>query len=450
VSTAEDLLVDSRFGLVTELVPQRGKPGLPPAWVGCSARVADTASAGIAPTDRYGFGAALADPAKARGAALGEAVERYCGNLVPAGLPVRSYRQWREAGVDAVDPGTLALYSARQYRTPGFPFVPFTEDLEVAWVPGADLGTGAEVMVPASVAYLNYFRGEHAHEPPTNALSYAGIAAGRTAEEARRGALEELFERDASALWWSSGAAASFLTDGERVTDSFADPGAGRREIRLYRVPAQFAAPVLAAFVGDADRGMIAFGTACRADPVEAATKAVVEAFAVLELTTELVEPDSELWHAVASGSLGTHVFKPWRADRAYRREFRDDYRDLVDLPAVAQLYLDPEMRGEPLDRLRSSSPSTRFGEIPVASEDYVAELTTAGFRAIAVDLTTSDIRAAGLHVERVVVPGLYGNAPAAFPLLGGNRLYTEPVRRGWVDGPLTDDSLFPYPIPLA
>jgi ribosomal protein S12 methylthiotransferase accessory factor len=52
--------------------------------------------------------------------------------------------------------------------------------------------------------------------------------------------------------------------------------------------------------------------------------------------------------------------------------------------------------------------------------------------------------------VVRVVVPGLYGNSPPAFPLHGGRRLYTEPVAQGWVDRPLTDQDLNRPPIPLA
>ncbi|RZQ64721.1 YcaO-like family protein [Amycolatopsis suaedae] len=434
----EDLLVDPRFGLVTELVTRPRQPGLPPAWVGCSAKVADTTRAGLSEVDRYGFGAALGDPAVARAAALGEAIERYCGNLVPDRLPLRSYRELRAAGVAAVDPAELALYSPRQYATPGFPFVPFTPDLEVAWTRGTDLRTGEEVWVPASLVYLNYFRGAHVAEPPTHALSYSGIATGPTPEAARQSALQELLERDASTLWWAGGGPADAVLDADAVTGQFADPAAPERTIRLFRIPSEFGAPVLAAFVTDhPGRDLIAFGTACRTTARAAAVKATVEAFAVLELTVELTEPDSELWRAVDGGSLGGHVFKPWRADRAYRQDFADDLRDLVDLPAVAQLYLDPAMRGEPLDRLRATEPAVPFAAIPDAPP-LVEALTRAGLRAVAVDLTTPDVRAAGLHVTRVVVPGLYGNAPAAFPYLGGSRL------------PVAEDDVFPYPIPLA
>jgi ribosomal protein S12 methylthiotransferase accessory factor len=449
--TPEQLLVDPRFGIVTELLTHTRKAGLPAAWAGCSARVADSARSLGVPTDRYGFGAALGDPVRARGAALGEAVERYCGNLVPGDLPVSSYSALRARGVDALAPADFALYSDRQYATPGFPFVPFTDDLDIAWTRGADLATGDPVLVPASLVYLNFHRGGYATQPPTNALSYAGIATGGTVEEARRSALEELFERDASTLWWASGAPATRIADAERVTDAFADPATDRCEIRLFHVPGEFAVPVLAAFITDAGRDLIAFGTACRADPVEAATKAVVEAFAVLELTAELVDEHSELWQAMGAGMLGEHVFKPYRADRAYRQDFRDDLRDLVDLPAVAQLYLDPAMRGVPLDRLRAAEPAASLDTLPHCTpEDYVPMLSASGLRAVAVDVTTSDVAAAGLHVVRVVVPGLYGNAPAAFPYRGGQRLYRVPVEQGWVSGPLTEDRLVRDPVPLA
>jgi ribosomal protein S12 methylthiotransferase accessory factor len=68
----------------------------------------------------------------------------------------------------------------------------------------------------------------------------------------------------------------------------------------------------------------------------------------------------------------------------------------------------------------------------------------------VTVDLTTPDVRAAGLRVVRVLVPGLYCNAPAACPFLGGERLYREPVARQWVPGPLTEGQLVRDPLPFS
>ena len=419
--TAEDLLVDPRLGVVTSLTRQPVAPGMPLAWVAYGATVARTAGF---TADRFGFGASLGDPDRARRAALGEAIERYCGNAVPTGLPLSTFD---ELGVDAVDPEGLALYSPRQYASVGFPFVPFTRDLPVSWVPGRDLRSGAEVLVPLSLAYLDTNR-PSLRQPPTNALCYAGIATGETREQAERFALEELLERDASTVWWHSDAHALLVADAEGIVSLLDDPCADQRTVRLLVIPSEFGVPVLGAFVEDHAEGLIAFGTACRSDPREAATKALVEAFGLLQVTRQLASPESDIWRAVRLGEIGAHTFKPFRADRSYADAFRSDYRDLVDLPAVAQLYLDPRMQGEPLDRLRPSE-SVRFDDLPVGSGDL--EL-----RAVSVDLTTPDVRKAGLTVVRVVVPGLYGNAPAAFPYLGGTRL--------------ADDGVVRPPIPLA
>jgi ribosomal protein S12 methylthiotransferase accessory factor len=85
-----------------------------------------------------------------------------------------------------------------------------------------------------------------------------------------------------------------------------------------------------------------------------------------------------------------------------------------------------------------------------VARDTYLERLQAAGLRAVSVDLTSPDVASAGLRVVRVLVPGLYSNAPAAFPLLGGRRLYDVPLTEGWVDAPLTEAGLVRVPIPLA
>ncbi|WP_181783561.1 YcaO-like family protein, partial [Pseudonocardia pini] len=220
------------------------------------------------------------------------------------------------------------------------------------------------------------------------------------------------------------------------------DPG---RTVRLLRIPSEFDVPVLAAFVED-PAGLVAFGSACRADPREAAAKALVEAYAMLALTAEVADPDSALWQAVARGELAAHTFRPFRADRRYLDDFRPDLRDVTDLPTLAQYYLDPRRQGAPLDRLRVG-PELALDDVPPGS-DPLPQLAAAGLPAYAVDLTTPDVRAAGLSVVRVVVPGLYGNAPAAFPHLGGDRLHRVPAEQGWIAAPTTEDTLYPYPIP--
>ena len=111
-------------------------------------------------------------------------------------------------------------------------------------------------------------------------------------------------------------------------------------------------------------------------------------------------------------------------------------------------------MNTEQLRRLREPVGCTRLHELGSLAGDarsgYLARLRARRLTAISLDLTTPDVAATGLRVARVVVPGMYHNAPAAFPLLGGTRLYTEPVARDWVRHPFTERDAIRHPLPFA
>ena len=82
----------------------------------------------------------------------------------------------------------------------------------------------------------------------------------------------------------------------------------------------------------------------------------------------------------------------------------------------------------EPLAARLSGGGDKRLEEMPVLGttrDALVTHLVDRGYHPITVDVTTPDVAQTGLSVVRVVVPGLYGNAPAAFPYLGGPRMTT-------------------------
>lgn len=415
-------LVDRRLGLVTSVERDVPPPGTLRSCAGWTAHVAATDRFAGWAADRETAGVTFAGDEAGRRAAVGEAVERYCGNAVPDVLEVSSYDDLSASGRRAVDPAGLALYSPEQYATPGFPFVPFTRDLAVAWVVGRDLADGKPTLVPASLAYLNYYRGAHAGEPPTNGQAYAGIAAGRTVADACRAALDEAVERDAVTLWWMSGAPASTV-DVPAVGHLLDDPDAAGLDVTLLRIPSPFGIPVVGAALRDRARGVLTLGTAARGSTEAAAVKALAEAVASQRLSLELLDPDCVFWRAVADGRIDPAPYRPYREDRRYRDSFRRDWRDVTDLSLHLQIYLDPRMQETHAVRLM---PSGQPLEAPPG--DLVGRLAEQSLRAVAVDLTTDDVAAAGLRVVRVVVPGLYCTAPAAFPPLGGSRLPAGPL----------------------
>lgn len=453
--TPYDRLLDPRLGIVLSLTRREHPPEMPPALVSFTAKVCDSRRLGPWQGDRVALGTAFHDPEPARRAAIGEAVERYCGNFIPAGLRRASYRDLRAAGEPALDPGELILYSEKQYAARGFPFVPFTKDLTVLWTAGADLGTGERVLVPASLAYINFFLGERAAEPRTHFVVYSGVAAGPSREAAERSALEELVERDATMIWWMSGSPCRGidLEASPALRSALASPADdGTVRYHLIEIPTPFEIPAVGALIHDRALEIVALGAACRPDPEAAALKALAEAIHLRSFSKEMLAEDGSVWRSMRSGILDPRAYKPFRADRAYRDSFRPDFRDVTDLGAQAQIYLDPRMhvhveriKNAPVDRTLADLPAVPG---PDVRSSYLEILARRGFRAISVDLTTADVRAAGLSVVRVIVPGLYPNAPAAFPYLGGRRLYAEPAALGWLPAPISEPDLVREPLP--
>ncbi|MDA8015991.1 MAG: YcaO-like family protein [Thermoanaerobaculia bacterium] len=417
-------LVDPRFGLIKTLemmpLPAEMPRSLHRAHARCSA--AQRFSRWHSDEESGGF--AWDDPDAAQAAAAGEAVERYCGNLVPAGLRRGSWNELRRAGEPAVDPADLALFSDAQYAQRGFPFVRFSRDLPVLWTPGQSMVDGTRIWVPASLVWVTFFFGAPtAGEPRTHPTPYAGIATGADREHAEVAAILELLERDAMSLAWHRGDPLSQLeVPGWLVDRVSTDPV----PIRFYEMPSELGAPVVGALAHDSANDIPALGLACRAEPVAAALKAAAEAFQLLLTCRILADPTSPYMEDVASGAPGIGV-KPWRADRAYRSSYYEDWRDAWDLLCHLQIHLDPAMR-EPLAARLAGGFCKRLEDLPVLGstrDALVAHLVGHGYHPITVDVTTPDVARTGLSVVRVVVPGLYGNAPAAFPYLGGTRMTT-------------------------
>jgi ribosomal protein S12 methylthiotransferase accessory factor len=435
-------LVDARFGPITRVVRQPRPAAAPAGFTAFSAEVVDTRAFADWQADPFAFGASLEHRNTARAAAIGEAVERYCGNAVPRELPQHSYARLRENGVSSLDPTEVVLYSDCQYSQPRFPFTRFTEDLPVRWTSGHDLVSGEPVLVPASLVYLNYHHDRYAAEPHTNFMIMPGIAAGTTVSHAVHAALAELLERDAVTTWWQRGTATTAV---EPEPDGFPDtlltnPFCPQTPTyHVFVIPSDLSVPVIGALLDDHHTGIVTMGSACHPDPRAAAIKALTEAIQLRSFSVDLTDPDSKVWRGFTTGYRPPGALVAFRSDRAYLDNHPADFSHAVDFASHAQLYLDPRMRAH-LQRILEPAGHGRLP--PRSPHGIVEQVIRQGYRILVVDLTTSDIAAAGMHVVRVLVPGLYPNAPAAVPFLGGSRLYRTP------DGRLDETDLVRAPIP--
>lgn len=383
-----DLLVDQRTGIVTSLDRYLLSASDGRSLTYWQADAADTsvwahASSGQATGGCHHLGD------RARAAAVGEAVERYCGHLVDHTRTIRaSYGDLVADAQAAVDPDSLCLHG--EPNGTGDPFVGLDRSSTCSWVAGTN-PAGPQVWVPAALVWLAY--GSHSCSD-TGPVCYpvpGGIAAGPTPAAARRGALGETVERHALATAWY----------GDRP---FGVIEAGR----IWTVPNRWDWPVVLVDHHRGSAGPLALGCAADADLATAVDKASAEA-AMVARTLELVAAGGLDWHS--SGVLAAPT-----AQHRYLEHYGPDLAGAVDLACHLQLGLDPRVQAAQRERLG------RLGGVATPSrpdDDLDDVLARDGRVPLTIELTTDDMAMLGLAVVRVVVPGLRPLGPTAYGFFG-------------------------------
>jgi ribosomal protein S12 methylthiotransferase accessory factor len=445
-------IVDSRVGVIRQLRTVKHHPSVPESLHTVHAGITDMSRISPWLTDPVAGGSSFDCEGAARSAAIGEAVERYSGEIVQTRLLCQdSWRAITSRGEEAVDPETLELFSARQYATPGFPFVPLTRDLVIHWVRGRCLSGGYPAWLPASLVYPNWYVGPFAGDPVTNNPYYPGLAAGPDLEFAIAAGIQEIIERDATMIWWANShklprvrppASLRRLWDGKPEQNAW-----------LIHLDNEFGVPVMAGLVENISEQLFTMGFAARADPAAAALKAWAEALTLQEMARDLLNPAGAYRGAVARGAVNGAFVKAWRADRRYLDDYRDDLRDAVDLMCQMQIYLDPRA----VARVRSlvdPAAQVNMADLPRLPDGsrrtYQSVVEARGFSVHYADLTTPDVAATGMRVVRVLIPGMVPNYAAAFPFHGRGRLRDAAVSLGWRSVPLNEEETNLFPIAHA
>jgi ribosomal protein S12 methylthiotransferase accessory factor len=369
----------------------------------------------------------------ATAAAIGEAAERYSASWLPGGFALASAA---ELGREAVDPARFALFRRDQYESPGFPFEPFTRETRVRWTRGLTLPDGAPAWLPAQLVYLTG-AAPSTGETPIGYTTSNGLACGPTLEEALASALLEVVERDAFMLTWHARLSRPLLAlDGDAQLERFLDRYVRPTGLRASAVDlsAFHGIPTVLALVrGERPHDVaLSVGAAAAAVGRDACIKAFGEAFAC------------RAWARLLLASRSGRRFEPDFADVA-------DFEDHVHLYALHEYadradFLDSSTERRALPDLPELPGETAAARV-AAVADRLARARTSAY---AVDVTAPDVREAGLHVVRVVVPELcqldlfhHGR------FLGGARLYEAAWRLGLRDSPLAPDEVNPDPHPF-
>lgn len=449
--TAE-ALVDPETGVIRSVREVPHPSGAPDRYLALTASVADARILGEWPADRVSLGTSFGDRAQARIAAIGEGVERYCGNWLPDVLPpgelrVTTAQELRAQGEAVLDESALPRFADWQLDRPGFPYQRLLPDTPTLWARCDELG-GGSVWVPDALVHLNWRQSRFRALPRTHHLNYAGIATGDGVDDARDRGVLEVVERDALEVWWHLDGPA-FGIDPATVPGLLDDLRGSSLRVWLVAMPSEFA-PAIGALVHDEERGLYAAGFSAALEPERAARKAVLEGVHTWIYTQGCTAADGWVFRAVAEGLMAKGLTLDHRPDADYTTAAGPQYENVIDLGAHVQVWLDPSVHGE-ARRFQAPAQGVRpLNAMSAVSMDEVyRRLRERGHRVLTRDLTTSDVRRTHLRVVRSIVTGLVPNAPAAFSYLGMPRFRAAAEERGWrttwTGGP-EDFTLLPAP----
>ena len=356
--------------------------------------------------------------------ALGEATERFTASLCADGESIVG--RYSDLKDRAVDPADFIAYTPEQYSEDNFPFEPHAADVERRWTWSTDLLSKECKLVPAQLVWLG-LECQNRSERLRESVS-SGLACGPSPLHCAHSALCEVIERDAfMTTWLLRRPPLKFLVNDGLLNgvDAGLEPLLRHPHLAtdLRLIKTDLSAPAVLALVGPRRGGRRVVGAATHPDLATAIRKATIEA------------------HHTWAWSLHLRVkieTKP--ADKI------DSFADHV------RFYLEPEnqhylafLDNGPIVDATWSRPAD---DAELELRHMLEDLARLGYRAFFCDLTTGDIASVGLHVGRVLVPGLHPlSCGPRFNCLDDRRL--RRVADHWKIPPGYTFNLHPHPRPI-
>ncbi len=363
---------------------------------------------------------------QARVSGLCEALERHCGLF--RGDEPRRRAPYRSMRGEAIHPNACMNFSQAQYRDRtawnaanpcSLVYVPhpFDEDAEIEWTPIWSLTQSVFRWAPTALCYSGY-------PPPDRPVCVAdsnGNAAGNTLEEAILQGFLELVERDAVALWWYNrlrrpgvdlaGFDHPFI---DHMSRCYREAG---RDLWVLDLTTDFGIPTFVAL----------------SRTVEGAAEDILMGFGShLEARLALLRALTELNQVIGPGAEQ----KTGQGSLLPIDQLRQTWMQTATLRSHPYLAPDPTA---PL-RTASDHPDLAGQDLRGDVETCVRLAAQSGLDVLVLDQTRPDV---GLSVVKVMVPGLRH----FWKRLGPGRLYDVPGRLGWLEQPLAETEMNPFPM---
>lgn len=421
----ERKLVDSRTGIIHSLDKKYNEiVGLIPMQM-ISAYTTDTLdreSNVTAPTSAMsGLGYDFNSLDRAKERAIGESIERYC-SLFLNNPVIKSKVKDIKNGINLLN---ITRCSEEQILNNNLHFKRISPDAEFNWVKGNDeMNQGEEKWIPIELVYLHGFD----NPSPIREITSTGLAAGSTLFEAKVNGMLECIERDAFTIMWQNRLSMPIINHQSikdnliiSILDQIEQMGL---EVTILDITSDIGVPSYLTVIKGEDDPYTTYGASTDFYPNEALLSSIREASACYNLNVRayLEGFNTRLKDTDFSNFSSFTEFHQHAALYAYQKNSE----------AIDFLF-----QGEVVDFQRDNSTHiTNY-------HDLLQRLRNLGIEMYSVDITSSDIKKAGLHVARVIMPQV-AFLEVSYPMLNCERIFNVPLKLGY-----STNILNPYPHPF-
>lgn len=432
--TAE-FLVSERCGVIDKLRERRSSVGAS----GIFDFVSIAAHQRELPKDLHAvYGGESLIRQKARAAAVGEAIERYCLGMPPFLDETMSEIQDKpDAGCSLKE---LHWFLPQQYQDPDFPLEKPKPDWQFRWSAGHSLCHSKTVAIPSSLIYLPYY--PLTSERLTTFQTSVGTSCAYNFETAASRAVLELVERDSLTICWESRVAFPPICQDDiklAIGDVYDELPVS---LKAFDLSTDVEIPVVLA-LAMADHGgpAVAIGTAADLCAENALSRALTEAItswhSASYLKSSLNTSNSKL---IKKMSTGAHI------------PLHSLYYSSKESAKYFNYLLNSELNTKPISECGISAKSVDDKTNPSKElNECRKRLFAAGCEAVLFDLTQQDVAQTGLHVVRAVSLSLVRpTISLAGRHLANHRIGTVPWKLGYIDKPVANETLLAvsYPTP--
>ncbi len=358
-------------------------------------------------------------------ATVGEGLERYAAGIFDATDATSSTALELMQCATVAGPADFALFHAKQYAEPGFPFQQFTDSTRLYWTKTMDLVTGQTVYCPSVFQHLPFGLDDCniAEQIST------GFSIHSNPESALLGGIFEAIERDAFMISWANLLPLPKIKPLGSLSGLIHQIVPRHLDVHLFDMTTDLGVPCVLGLLSGEDAGgkVIVASAACRFSLYEAAEKAVLE-----------------LCQGVP--------YSRYLRDRTY--DF-DDFRNVRTFSDHSVFYMvRTDLCGVFDDWLRTEATVDVDSNEPVAQDVQIQELRRTfarhGYPILVRDATTVDLHRLGFVLFRVVCPQLIPtNGTYGQYYLGGRRLYDVPAKLGYsVRNTYETLNALPHPFP--